>query len=300
MLKRLIPLLFLALALPHSGAAQGVWEAFPTSGAGGRGAGVCPVDDTASGDFFCLTLSCGPEAPLAFAIGVSGGALPERFDGIVEVDGSIAGVLELTRAANPDYLEYTAAFDKDRHLELVELLKGGLSGAITLVSPEDGRELASQGFSLRNSARSLEEVMRVCPLPRERARNPLKVLAKQARLDCAELGGQVIVEPEALSQPDLNMDGRPDQVIDLGALGCSEAAGLYCGSGGCGVSAWLAQPDGSYVELFNKVLRDYAVSGPAGRRVLTLSLHGSACGRAGYEECFKSYRIEGNDLIPLQ
>lgn len=55
------------------------------------------------------------------------------------------------------------------------------------------------------------------------------------------------IRPEALLSADINADGKPDFLLDQGGLDCSTMATMYCGSGGCGYSVYLSQPQGYHI-----------------------------------------------------
>lgn len=51
--------------------------------------------------------------------------------------------------------------------------------------------------------------------------------------------GDFTAAPDAVTQADLNGDGRLDWVVDSGLFQCSTFASLYCGTKGCGVDTLI-------------------------------------------------------------
>jgi hypothetical protein len=68
-------------------------------------------------------------------------------------------------------------------------------------------------------------------------------LVEESRSIC---GGDFTASPEAVTQRDLNGDGKPDWVIDSGRFQCSDSYGTYCGTRGCGIHTLI---DGIHGEL---------------------------------------------------
>jgi hypothetical protein len=51
--------------------------------------------------------------------------------------------------------------------------------------------------------------------------------------------GEFTASPESVVQRDLNGDGKLDWLLDSAGFGCSTAATLYCGTGGCGADTLI-------------------------------------------------------------
>jgi hypothetical protein len=77
---------------------------------------------------------------------------------------------------------------------------------------------------------------------------PPEVVAamQQEDSDCTALGGELTRADEALKRGDFNGDGSGDYLLDQNHISCSTDMSYFCGSLGCGITAFVSQPDGSY------------------------------------------------------
>jgi hypothetical protein len=57
--------------------------------------------------------------------------------------------------------------------------------------------------------------------------------------------GTFTLQPDAISQPDLNGDGSPDWLVDGSRYSCSDSVGFYCGTGGCPVDTLIDSKPGA-------------------------------------------------------
>ena len=269
------------------------WAMVDTEGQGGAGAYVCPLDDEATGNFFCFRFECGETEPLRFGIDIAGGASPETLDVTVSVDGRVEGQLDFMRRDAEGYVALTAPYDPRMHRNLVARLRQGVRASLALGFTDEPAEVE---MSLRGSSRTLGAVLETCPEPDVPLNDPAAVVLDQITTECAALGGTIAMEPGFERRDDLDGDGRDDVVIDYAAAVCSEMASLYCGSGGCTVGFFLARGE-AYKRLFDGVIRGYTVQ-PGGR--LALDLHGTACGLYGFEACRKVFDISGDNFALLE
>lgn len=112
--------------------------------------------------------------------------------------------------------------------------------------------------------------------------------ALQARIDAATAdckgfdNGTLTVPAQALSRPDLNGDGAPDWALDEGALQCSTAASLFCGSGGCSTAFVI---DGTETEIFG---RDWELVTTTFGPVLLSFTGGVDCGESNAAPCVRA------------
>lgn len=91
--------------------------------------------------------------------------------------------------------------------------------------------------------------------PAAAAPYPTRVQAEIEDLQqsCASQGGRFAIGKDAVLTADFDGDRQPDYVINENGLSCSSSPGLYCGSGGCGVSVYLSSrrynlaPDGGFL-----------------------------------------------------
>lgn len=257
---------------------------------GGTGAGICPIDDEETANFLCLTLSCTAGGPLQLVLSVAGGDLPDAPTTSVIVDGAEAGQIDWTRTPNTEFFEFAVPYDPERHAGLVQALRAGNAAELVIAGHTAPLRLP---ISLRGSSRAIGAVLQACPVARPviRAADPTARAIAQLEKDCAGLNGSVSLAPD---QPvgrarDLDGDGREDLEVNYGAIQCSVAASLNCGSAGCLTEVWRAMPEGDYALVYQSNLYELTPDAGGG---FTLGLHGSYCGKAGFEACSKSYRFD--------
>ena len=157
MLRLLIPLLVL-MALPRVAAADG-WETYRHDA--GHGAGVCPVDDAGSGDYFCLLVSCAPEGgPLWIRVAFAGGTMPDESPTLaITVDDTAVATRTLSRLPTQDANDFGVLYDEDRDSALLESLAAGRAAVITLGT---GASAITHGISLSGSRRALDALPKLC------------------------------------------------------------------------------------------------------------------------------------------
>ena len=119
----------------------------------------------------------------------------------------------------------------------------------------------------------------------------LSFIIEKAKQNC---GSSFILEDNAVTQIDLSSDGINDIiVVDEDGFQCPHTgASTYCGSGGCKVHL-LAETD-----ALSGFARGWEiVQTQQGKKVILLSLHGSACGEVGTVVCFKAIFVTDGRLI---
>jgi hypothetical protein len=107
------------------------------------------------------------------------------------------------------------------------------------------------------------------------------VIAKAGN-DCKFEQGKFQMQPSALSQHDLNGDGKPDEIVDTAKFSCSTAASLWGGSGGTYLYAVV---NGKSTEF---LAHSWRLVDVGRQKVLLLSVHHSECGGAT-GSCFRAY-----------
>ncbi len=279
-----------------SASAQPVWQSYNTSEVR-QGAAICPVNDAQTGNFFCFALSCPQEGPREWSITYAGGAAPGGdVTARLTINGSSAPPLLMTETSRSDYVELRAPWDADRDSLMADQLAGGGVAQLSLAAPNWE---ASYVLPLDTAQGPLGEVFRICPVPGPPPiADPAGLAQAEAAQFCQQNGGVLQVGDGFLSEPDLNGDGRKDLVLDWGAFACTgNSVSAYCGSAGCVHGLYIALKDGGYKELFEFNVHGYDAEVMP---VITLYLHGGACGGIGADRCVKYFTIDDAlELDPL-
>jgi hypothetical protein len=144
-----------SIASPALAEANG-WARIATGSPLGKGAAVCPIDDTITGDYLCFTLSCATRGTLQWGLVVTGagdGSGSVTID--IATDGHPAGSVTLDPIAS-DY--YAASYRPDADAPLTGALRAGrdasfrFSGALELELP----------VSLSGSSAALDHALSAC------------------------------------------------------------------------------------------------------------------------------------------
>lgn len=107
-------------------------------------------------------------------------------------------------------------------------------------------------------------------------------IIEEAKLVCNQLDNGVFDAGKAVTEIDLNGDGTADEIIDESLFGCSSAASLYCGSGGCALHAVVGDTVTSWQALSWKTI-DWNQD-----KVLLIGRDGGWCGGMGAEYCYEA------------
>lgn len=152
-----ISVIFLCLAGP---AAAERWQSFQDQTS--RGAGICPVNDAETGNFFCLTFACQSAAqPPEIAITFAGGELvggPYSLE--VFVDNAPAGRVALRPAPGRGVTRLAAPYRPAQDAPLVTALSRGQSAILKL---NNAGQALFHGITLSGSARALAAFQALCP-----------------------------------------------------------------------------------------------------------------------------------------
>jgi hypothetical protein len=125
-------------------------------------------------------------------------------------------------------------------------------------------------------------------LPRE-----IRAGLDKFRRECVKEGGKETTFKDVVRTIDLNGDGRPDYILDLQDSKCDAFESLYCGTGGCELAIYIAQPNGKLALVFGQRVRTWEILPGEGARSILFDLHGSYCGKGGPDECPKTVKITG-------
>ena len=136
--------------------------------------------------------------------------------------------------------------------------------------------------------------------PPARAELPAELVetTDQAMVACQDLGGEPRILDSYERTLDLNGDGLPDFITDLAGIECAGAWSAFCGSGGCPVTTWLSETDGSHSRFDLGYLQGYEILEEGGVPLprLRAFYHGTLCGedRIGADGCSRLWSFAGN------
>jgi hypothetical protein len=82
----------------------------------------------------------------------------------------------------------------------------------------------------------------------------------------------------------MNENGQ-GYILNYGHFVCGDSETHYCGSGGCLVQIFAPLPNGKYIQVLDRNVRDFNFSEIKGQPAIVLQLHGNECGKAGAESC---------------
>lgn len=123
----------------------------------------------------------------------------------------------------------------------------------------------------------------------------VKRLVEQASQACAAYnGGEFAAGAGAIAEVDLTGDGEADVIVDESAYGCSTAASLYCGSGGCLVRIIA---NGQTTE---RLAEGWRLIEWGDDRIVLLALHGTQCGGVGADRCYEALVWSGDRFLSVR
>ena len=103
-------------------------------------------------------------------------------------------------------------------------------------------------------------------------------------------------KPDAyVSSSDLDGDGLPDHIVDLGK-GCQANRDLFCKAEGCTINIYMSSLTGLGGSFKAKTFR---ISRSGAKPALIVTRGGVACGLAETETCTVTYVFNGEELVPV-
>jgi hypothetical protein len=174
----------LSLALPAS-ARQGEWLTFDRPGS--AGAGICPVDDEETANYFCVLLRCeGAGAPARIEVEYAGGdLLPGRHAMEVRVDGAPAGRVALAEESADGVVRLAAPYSPAEHGAIIQALRQG--GAAVLTFTGLAPDAFSHAITLGGSNAALTFALRRCDARGAPSAPPPSAAAGGTALTAAEV-----------------------------------------------------------------------------------------------------------------
>jgi hypothetical protein len=94
---------------------------------------------------------------------------------------------------------------------------------------------------------------------------------------CSEVGGRPMTD-KAVTRVDLTSDGKEDYVLDVAAVNCAGAPGVY-GDREKGVTVYVADGTGGAREAFSDSVFGVKIDGAAPAAKLWLTVAGPHCGK---------------------
>lgn len=119
----------------------------------------------------------------------------------------------------------------------------------------------------------------------------VKSAVAAAKAECE--GGRGTLSAAALKVRDINGDGILDYHLDFGGLSCPSGGRVRCGSGGCTHQVFASMPDGTVRKVLDVLAQQVTFKRMKGRPSAKLDLHGSECGRSGFERCSQTLYWNG-------
>ncbi|WP_374571628.1 hypothetical protein [Phenylobacterium sp.] len=113
-------------------------------------------------------------------------------------------------------------------------------------------------------------------------RLPAAVQAYVAELNksCREYGGAPTAAPNLVKVADLNGDGLPDYLVNVGAYSCEGAASaMGAGQFGADVEIFAGGPGGTAAKAYENAVYDAEIVTKAGKTEVWLMVSGEACGQ---------------------
>lgn len=288
-----------SLGLAAQAEAQTRWDTFENVQTGYKGALVCPVNDRETGNYFCFMVGCQGDGPLLHRFFFVGGDLPQDLDAQMVVDGKVVGRMAFSHTGETEYEDYVGDYDLGSHGGMIAALKSGRRADLVLQSKIDGAELYRARLTLKGSSKALDFASKSCALPAPPPiEDPLAAAKKKVEDSCSGFqGSTVTLRDGAMREEDFDRDGLTDQIIDYSNIICDKVPTLLCGSAGCPMEFYRQQAEGGFVRVGGGHMYGYSVTV---QPVITLNLHGSACGKVGAAGCTKSFTIKDNKMVPLQ
>jgi len=106
---------------------------------------------------------------------------------------------------------------------------------------------------------------------------------------CTNVGGKPGSFNGAVTSRDVNGDGQPDFVLDLGNVGCEGRPDAYCVNGFCALEVYTWRAENDWQPLLVATVSDWRTGRVANRPALILTQRGSFCGKPQRKFCTVTY-----------
>lgn len=113
-----------------------------------------------------------------------------------------------------------------------------------------------------------------------------------------EAGEKPLYKPGFLTIRDINGDGKPDYILNYEHFQCGERVSVFCGTGGCQTEIFASEEDKGLVHVWDKLAQKVEFKTIGKRPAMTISLHGSLCGRNNSQRCAMTLYWNGSEFHP--
>ncbi|RAP40396.1 hypothetical protein BYZ73_15755 [Rhodovulum viride] len=286
-------LILLAAGLLHAASVEAqMW--MPLTGTGGEFDGAVVCEDHPWGESSCILFGCRAGQPIDLYVVSRTLTRSGLTDAMLTVDGRVISFAAFQRQEGHDDL-FFAGETRQGIEAIAEPLRRGSRFALDFEGGAAG--LTLQG-SLRGSSQAIDHALSVCPMPLPApVADPAGAALAQVQRDCADIGGTVTLEQPMARPVDIDGVAPMDLAVDFGAVRCSSASSMYCGSGGCSQQIYLGVAGGGYRPIYGDTMYGFEVPSPG---VLRVEVHGSACGRVGASgACSLTFRVDPDGVTLL-
>lgn len=124
---------------------------------------------------------------------------------------------------------------------------------------------------------------------------------ERAFAECVARGSEGEILDGFETEVELNGDGIPDYISDIGRIACDGIPGALCSEEGCARTVWLSGAEGNHrrISLGNVLELERSTDPESGLPVLDATYGAAACGRAELNPgCRRSWSFEEGKTLP--
>ena len=122
---------------------------------------------------------------------------------------------------------------------------------------------------------------------------------KEAGQYCKDLGGTPNTD-EVLGVDDVNKDGGEDWLVDYAKMKCEGADNPLCGTGGCTLQLYFWDGATSWDLVFEDLVQKYKFGKKNGKPTMTVTTSGDPCNKPSAQTCTYVYRLEHDEVVPVE
>jgi len=106
---------------------------------------------------------------------------------------------------------------------------------------------------------------------------------------CTDIGGKPGPFAGAVISRDIDGNGKPDYILDLGNVACDGRPEAYCVNGFCAFEVYTWRAENDWRPLLAATVSDWRTSRVNDRPALILTQRGSFCGKPKQKFCTVTY-----------